>query len=144
VHFSGSAETSSPGKQLSTTKIRKPLTVRKALFGRESVCFQCMDEWKAWQPSSTLMYASVHRRTFLRREHAHRLFEEPRTSVSGHRGRTGASLDLGAMLAGSFDSNLSKMRAFSDRPLTALGLARSGRQPIAIFRKRFFFLEKND
>jgi hypothetical protein len=36
------------------------------------------------------------------------------------------------------------MRAFSDRPLTALDLARSGRQPIAIFRKRFFFLEKND
>ena len=70
-------------------------------------------------------------------------FEEPRTRVSGHRGRTGAALDLGATLAGSFDSNLSKMRAFSDRPLTALGLARSGRQPIAIFRKRFFFLEKN-
>ena len=67
------------------------------------------------------MYASVHRRTFLRREHAHRLFEEPRTSVSGHRGRTGAALDLGATLAVSFDSNLSKMRAFSDRLLTALG-----------------------
>ncbi len=90
------------------------------------------------------MYASMHRRTFLRREHGHGLFEEPRTSVSGHRGRTGAALDLGATLAGSFDSKLSKMRAFSDRPLTALGLSRSGRQPIAIFRKRFFFLEKND
>jgi hypothetical protein len=37
VHFSGSAETSSPGKTLLTTKIRKPLTVRKALFGRGSV-----------------------------------------------------------------------------------------------------------
>jgi hypothetical protein len=89
--------------------------------------------------AAALFGASIHRRTFLRREHAHRLFEEPRTSVSGHRGRTGAALDLGATLAGSFDSKLSTMRAFSDRPLTALGLARSGRQPIAIFRAFFFF-----
>ena len=49
------------------------------------------------------------------------LFEFPRTSVSGHRGRTGAAVDLQATLAGSSDEHLGLMSAMSARPLTALG-----------------------
>ena len=38
-------------------------------------------------------------------------FEETRTSVSGHHGRTGAVLDLGATLAGSSHEHLGLMSA---------------------------------
>ena len=37
------------------------------------------------------------------------LFELPRTSVSGHRGLTGLSLDVGATLVGSSDENIGLM-----------------------------------
>ena len=37
------------------------------------------------------------------------LFELPRTSVSGHSGQTGASLDVGATLAGSSCENIGLM-----------------------------------
>jgi hypothetical protein len=106
-----------------TTKTRKIFDGPQSPV-RQRVCtaFQCTVEEKTWQSSSTPSgRASLYRRTLLRRERAHRLFEEPRTSVSGHRGRTGAALDPGATLAGSFDSKLSKMRALSYRLITALG-----------------------
>ncbi len=37
------------------------------------------------------------------------LFEFPKTSVSGHKGQTGASLDVGPTLAGSSDENIGLM-----------------------------------
>ena len=49
------------------------------------------------------------------------LFELPRTSVSGHHGRTEEVLDIGATLAGSSDKNLGLVSGMSPRPLTALG-----------------------
>ena len=39
---------------------------------------------------------------------------------SGHRGRTGADLDLGTTLEGSSDEHLGLMSAMSTRPLTTL------------------------
>ena len=60
-------------------------------------------------------------RIFAARAHTSPFFEEPSTSVSGHRGRTGAALDLQATLAGSSDEHLGLMSAMSARPLTALG-----------------------
>ena len=55
----------------------------------------------------------------------------------GHRGPTGAAVDLGATLAGSSDCRLSKMRACSVRPLPALGPGALGKAAIAIFHSRF-------
>jgi hypothetical protein len=49
------------------------------------------------------------------------LFELPRTSVSGHHGRTGEVLDVGATLAGNSDENLGLVGGMSARPLSALG-----------------------
>ena len=60
-------------------------------------------------------------RIFAARAHTSAFFEEPSTSVSGHRGRTGAALDLQATLAGSSDEHLGLMSAMSARPLTTLG-----------------------
>ena len=60
-------------------------------------------------------------RIFAARAHTSVFFEEPSTSVSGHRGRTGAAVDLQATLAGSSDEHLGLMSVMSARPLTALG-----------------------
>ena len=60
-------------------------------------------------------------RIFAARAHTSPFFEEPSTSVSGHRGRTGAALDLQATLVGSSDEHLVLMSTMSVRPLTALG-----------------------
>jgi hypothetical protein len=49
------------------------------------------------------------------------LLELPRTSVSGHNGRTGEVLDVGATLAGSSDENPGLVSGMSARPLIALG-----------------------
>ena len=49
------------------------------------------------------------------------LLELPRTSILGHRGHTGAALDVGATLVGSSDENTGLMSAMSVRSLTALG-----------------------
>ena len=47
-------------------------------------------------------------------------FELPRTSVSGHHGRTGEVLDEGATVAGSSDENLGLVSGMSACPLAAL------------------------
>ncbi len=56
--------------------------------------------------AAQLLSASVPPRTFLRREHAHGRFEEPKARGSGHRGPTGVAVDLGVTLTGSSDCSL--------------------------------------
>ena len=64
-------------------------------------------------------------------------FEEPKARGCGHRGRTGAAVDLGATLAGSSDCKLSKMRVYSVRPLTALGPGALGKAgPRLTYKKK--------
>ena len=98
------------------------MTVPEALFRRESVPLSlhgCMNSMKIKQhtfgarPCTPAHFccASTHIGSF----------EEPKARGRVHRGRTGAAVDLGATQAVSFDSKISKMRAFSDRLLTALG-----------------------
>ncbi len=60
------------------------------------------------------------------------LFELARTSVSGHNGRTGEVLDVGATLAGCSDENLGLVSGMSARPLIALDRV--------VSEKDFFFL----
>ncbi len=113
-------------------------TVREALFGRDSVPLSMHSCRKNHgNQAAPLPSVSVHRRTFLRRERAHRLFEEPRTRVSGHRGRTGAALDLGATLAGSSGQNISAS-GLSEHPLTALGPGALGKAVHVHFPEVFF------
>ena len=57
----------------------------------------------------------------------------------GHRGPTGAAVDLGATLAGSSDCRLSKMRACSVRPLPALGPGALGKAAHRHFLQPFYF-----
>jgi hypothetical protein len=67
------------------------------------------------------------------------LFELPRTSVSGHHGRTEEVLDIGATLAGSSDENIGLMSGMSARPLTALGHVSLGKATPLHFQKAFTF-----
>ena len=76
---------------------------------------------------------------FLRRERAHRPFELPRASVSGHHRRTGAALDVRATLAGSSDENLGPTTGMCARPLTALGYVSLGKATPLHFHKSFTF-----
>jgi hypothetical protein len=107
---------------------------------RESAAFNARLHENHGDQAAPLPGASVHRRTFLRREHAHRLFEEARTSVSGNHRRPRAALDLGATLAGSSNQNISVMSAFSDRLLTALGPGALGNASPRIFHRFFIFI----
>ena len=59
----------------------------------------------------------------------------------GHRGPTGAAVDLGATLAGSSDCRLSKMRACSVRPLPALGPGALGKAAHRHFPQPFYFFK---
>jgi hypothetical protein len=61
------------------------------------------------------------------------LFELPRTSNSGHHGRTEAALDVGATLAGSSDENLDPTTGMCARPLTALGYVSLGKAALLHF-----------
>ena len=55
------------------------------------------------------------------------LFELPRTSVSGHNGQTGASLDVGATLAGSSGENIGLMSGICVSSLIVLVLVVNGK-----------------
>ena len=71
------------------------------------------------------------------------LFELPRTSGSGHSGQTGASLDVGATLAGSSDENIGLMSGICAFSLIVLALVAIGKSaPKNPFEQRFaiFFL----
>ena len=57
-----------------------------------------------------------------------RSFEESKTRGRGYHGQKGTTLDLWATLTDSSDDRFSKISRFSDRHLTILGLARSGRR----------------
>jgi hypothetical protein len=105
AHFSGLCCDEQPRKTaLDGIHHEKTLTVREALFGRESVplsMHSCMDSMAIKQhpfwsrPCMTPHFcgASPHIDPF----------EEPKTRGWGHRGRTGAAVDLRATLAGSSD-----------------------------------------
>jgi hypothetical protein len=67
------------------------------------------------------------------------LFELPRTSVSGHHGRTEEVLDIGATLAGSSDENIGLVSGMSARPLTALGHVSLGKATPLHSQKAFTF-----
>jgi hypothetical protein len=67
------------------------------------------------------------------------LFELPRTSVSGHHGRTEQVLDIVATLAGILDKNLGLVSGMSPRPLTALGHVALGKATPLHFQKAFAF-----
>jgi hypothetical protein len=85
-----------------------------------------------------LLGASVHGPTFFCGTSAHiGLFELPRASVSGHHGRTGAALDVGATLAGSSDENLGPTTGMCARPLKALGYVSLGKATPLHFHKSF-------
>ena len=89
---------------------------------------------------ASLLGASVHGPTFFCGTIAHiGLFELPRTSVSGHHGRTGAALDVGATLAGSSGENLGPTTGMCARPLTALGYVSLGKATPLHFHKSFTF-----
>jgi len=70
-------------------------------------------------------------------------FEEPKVRGWGHRGRTGAAVDLGATLAGSSDCRLSKMRACSVRLLPTLGPGALGKADHRHFPQPFYCLKKS-
>jgi hypothetical protein len=74
------------------------------------------------------------------------LLELPRTSVSGHHGQTGVSLDVGVTLAGSSDENLDPTTGMCVRPLTVFGyvcLPRKGGSSVFSQMVHLFFLKKN-
>ncbi len=59
----------------------------------------------------------------------------------GHRGPTGAAVDLGATLADSSDCRVSKMLACSVRPLPALGPGALGKAAHRHFPQPFYFFK---
>ena len=61
------------------------------------------------------------------------LFVLPRTSVSGHHGRTGEVLDEGATVAGSSDENLGLVSGMSACPLAALSHVALGKANPLLF-----------
>ena len=65
------------------------------------------------------------------------IFELPRTSVSGHSGQTGTSLDVRARLAGSSDENIGLMSGMSARSLTALRHVAAGKSSPLHFQEMF-------
>ena len=76
---------------------------RSHLLQRESASFNSRLHQKNDHQADSLFGASVHRRTFLRREHAHSgPFEAPTARGTGHCRRMGAAVDLRATLDGSF------------------------------------------
>ena len=102
--------------------------------------FEFTDEFKAWLSSSTPSGSVRSWSHIFCGASAHiGLFELPRTSVSGHHGRTGAALDVGATLAGSSDENLGPTTGMCSRPLTALGYVSLGKATPLHFHKSFTF-----
>ena len=89
----------------------KTLTVREALFRRESVPLSmhgCMESMAIKQHTfCACPWTAAH---FCGASTHIGLLEEPKARARGHLRRTGADVDLGARLAASSDNNLSKMR----------------------------------
>ncbi len=129
----------SPKTTLEPKNHEKTLTVSEVLFHRESVplsMYGCMESmaikhhsfWTRPSHPSHFCGANTHIGWF----------EEPKARDCGHRGPTGAAVDLRATLAGSSDYRLSKMRPCSVRPLPALDPGAPGDAP-RTFDFAFFY-----
>jgi hypothetical protein len=89
---------------LETINTEKTLTVPETLFCRECVSFSM----HGYMESMTINHHPFRVRPrpvpqFCCAREYMGPFEDPKTSGRGHHGRTGASVDLGATLTGSFD-----------------------------------------
>jgi hypothetical protein len=99
---------------LEDIKHEKPLTVPEA-----RATLNARINGKHAYKAAPLLRTSVYGSSFFRHQCAHGSLRS-RTSVSGHIGQTGASLDVGVTLMGSLDENIGLMsgmtvRAFADR-----------------------------